>query len=343
MQDIKELNLSELKDKLRQWQYPDFHAKQILSWVYRRGVVEFAKMTDLSAGLRRKLEESFSLGNLKLKNILISRDGTEKFLLELNDGRVIEAVMIPAQARFTGCVSTQVGCKFACFFCASGMGGFKRDLTAAEILEQVLYLKYNSRARNLTHLVFMGIGEPLDNYDNVLKAVRMINSKEGLGLGARRITISTCGIVPGIRRLGDEKLQIELSVSLHGADDKTRSLLVPVNKKYPLKELISTCRDYINKTNRQITFEYVLIKDVNSDLPSAQKLTRLCKILKTCKVNLIPANPAKEKNVLAPNKLEILLFRDRLLKSGISATLRKARGEDILAACGQLGSSYEKK
>ena len=343
MKDIKELSLVELKDKLRQWQHPDFHAAQILRWIYQRGVQEFSQMTDLSAGLRRKLDENFSLGNLRLKSILASRDGTEKFLLQLGDGHLIESVMIPTQARFTGCVSTQVGCKFACLFCASGMGGFKRDLTVAEILGQVLYLKYNSQAKNLTHLVFMGIGEPLDNYDNVLRAVRTLNSKDGLGLGARRITISTCGIIPGIRRLSEEKLQIELSVSLHSADDRTRSLLVPVNKKYPLKDLIAACQEYIKKTKRQITFEYVLIKDINSSLSNAQKLTGLCRILKTCKVNLIPANIVGEKQIQPPNKLEILLFRDRLLKSGINVTLRKARGGDIQASCGQLRLRYEKK
>ncbi len=336
MQDIKELSLSELKNKLCLWQYPDFHAAQIFQWIYQRGVLEFAKMTDVPAELRRKLEENFSLGNLKLKETLASHDGTEKFLLGLNDGQAIEAVMIPAEGRATACVSTQVGCKFGCLFCASGIGGFKRNLTAAEILEEVLYLKYNSKGKNLTHLVFMGMGEPLDNYDNVLKAIRTVNSKQGLGIGARRITISSCGIIPGIERLSGEKMQIELSVSLHGADEKTRSLLVPVNKKYPLKELIAACREYIRKTNRQITFEYVLIKNINSDLPSAQKLSRICKILKTCKINLIPVNPVKEKNLLPPNKLEILLFRDWLLKSGINVTLRKSRGQDILAACGQL-------
>jgi 23S rRNA (adenine2503-C2)-methyltransferase len=343
MQDIKELSLPELKNKLRQWQYPDFHAVQIFNWIYQRGVLAFVKMTDLPAGLRRKLEENFSLGSLKLKEILVSRDGTEKFLLELKDRYVIEAVMIPAEDRATGCVSTQVGCKFGCLFCSSGLGGFKRDLSPAEILEEVLYLKYNSKGKNLTHLVFMGIGEPLDNYDNVLKAIRTVNSKDGLGLGARRITISTCGIIPGIKRLSGEKLQIELSISLHSPDDKTRSLLVPVNKKYPLRDLVAACREYIKKTNRQITFEYVLIKEINSGLPSAQKLSKISKILKTCKVNLIPANPVKEKNIQPPNKLEILLFRDWLLKSGINVTLRKARGQDILAACGQLRLSYEKK
>jgi 23S rRNA (adenine2503-C2)-methyltransferase len=336
MQDIKELGLSELKNKLCLWQYPDFHAAQIFHWIYQSGILEFAKMTDVPAGLREKLEENFSLGNLKLKEIMASHDGTEKFLLELNDGHVIEAVMIPAEERATGCVSTQVGCKFGCLFCASGIGGFKRNLTAAEILEEILYLKYNSKGKNLTHLVFMGMGEPLDNYDNVLKAIRTVNSKQGLGIGARRITVSTCGIIPGIERLMDEKMQIELSVSLHGADDKTRSLLVPVNKKYPLGELIAACREYIKTTNRQITFEYVLIKDVNSGLPSAQKVSRICKILKTCKINLIPVNPVREKNIHPPNKLEILLFRDWLLKSGVNVTLRKARGQDILAACGQL-------
>jgi 23S rRNA (adenine2503-C2)-methyltransferase len=260
----------------------------------------------------------------------------------LKDKNLIEAVIIPQDERITGCVSTQIGCKFNCRFCASGLSGFKRNLLSSEIIEEVLYLKNNSCEHKLTHLVFMGIGEPLDNYDNVIKAIRIINSKQALNIGARRITISTCGIVPGIKRLSDEDLQIELSISLHSADDRTRSHLMPINKIYPLRDLIVACRQYIKKTNRQVTFEYVLIKDINSGLQSAQKLSKILRDLRLCKVNLIPANPIKEFTIEPPNKLEILLFQDHLLKAGINVTLRKPRGEDIEAACGQLRLATQK-
>jgi 23S rRNA (adenine2503-C2)-methyltransferase len=223
------------------------------------------------------------------------------------------------------------------------MLGFTRNLTCPEMLEEVLQLKNNAKDKKLTHLVFMGIGEPLDNYDNVLNAIRTINSPHSFNIAARRITISTCGIIPEIKKLSKEGLQIELSISLHAADDKTRSALMPINKIYPLKELICACREYVKKTDRQVTFEYVLIKGINSDLQSALNLSRILKTLKLCKVNLIPANPIRELKIEPPNKLEILLFRDYLLKSGINVTLRRPRGQDIEAACGQLRLGYEKK
>jgi 23S rRNA (adenine2503-C2)-methyltransferase len=222
------------------------------------------------------------------------------------------------------------------------MLGFKRNLEVAEIINQVLYLKNNSLDSRLTHIVFMGTGEPMDNYDNVLKAIRIINADYGLNIGIRRITISTSGIIPGIRRLAEEGLQVELSVSLHSPDDKTRSKLMPVNKIYPLKELINACKEYIARTNRQVTFEYVLIKDVNSDKACADKLSKLLSGF-NCKVNLIPSNPVKPGQFLPPNKKDIQLFRERLFKSGVHVTLRKERGQDIDAACGQLRLRHEQE
>jgi 23S rRNA (adenine2503-C2)-methyltransferase len=236
-----------------------------------------------------------------------------------------------------------VGCKFACRFCASGLSGFKRNLSKGEILEEILYLKNKSKGKKLTHLVFMGIGEPLDNYDNVLAAIRIINSDTAFNIAARRMTISTCGIIPGIKRLTEEKLQIELSISLHSADNRIRSEIMPVNKIYPIENLIKACQEYIKKTDRQITFEYVLMKGINSDLQNAQKLSKILRGLRLAKVNLILANSIKEYKVEPPNKLEILLFKDYLLKQGINVTLRKPRGQDIGAACGQLRLNYEKK
>ena len=342
MKDIKDLDLRELEDILVSWGERSFHARQILSWIYKKGVTDFAAMSDLPSDLRRRLQENFYILSLKLIKKIKSHDGTEKFLFALKDKNFIEAVIIPTGKRITGCISTQAGCKFACLFCASGISGFKRNLTTPEMLEEVLYLKNSPLGEKLTHLVFMGIGEPLDNYDNVLRAIRRINSPHTFNIGARRITLSTSGVIPAIKKLSGEGLQIELSVSLHAADDKIRSRLMPINKIYPLKDLIAACRGYISKTDRQITFEYVLIKDINSGLQDALKLSKILKGL-NCKVNLIPCNAIKELKVRPPEKSEILLFRDYLLKSGINVTLRRPRGEDIEAACGQLRLRYGKK
>ena len=343
MPDIKDLNENELREILSGWGQRPYHARQILSWIYKRGIADFAAMSDIPEDLRNKLKAAFYIRALKPVEKLSSRDGTEKFLFALNDGNLIEAVVIPAEGRVTACLSTQAGCKYACSFCASGLKGFKRNLTPGEILEELLYLRNSYKQAKITHIVFMGTGEPLDNYDNVLKAIRVINSKEGFDIGARRITISTCGIIPGIKKLAEEKLQVELSISLHAADDKLRSRLMPVNKIYPLKELINACRDYIEKTNRQVTFEYVLIKGLNSDLPNAENLVKLLRGMRLVKVNLIPSNLIKECRVESPNKLEVLFFKNYLGKHGLNVTLRRSRGEDINAACGQLRLKYEKK
>ncbi|MBM3249605.1 MAG: 23S rRNA (adenine(2503)-C(2))-methyltransferase RlmN [Candidatus Omnitrophica bacterium] len=343
MQDIKDLNKEELSALLKKWQEPVYHAGQILSWIYKKGAADFSRMSDLSLSLREKLKEGFYILGLKPVSTRKSEDDTEKLLFELKDGNLIESVIIPAKERTTGCVSTQVGCKSGCRFCASGMLGFKRNLSAGEILEEVLQMNTYILPGKLTHIVFMGIGEPLDNYDNVLKAIRIINSDYSFNIASRRITISSCGIIPGIRKLAKENLQVELSISLHAAEDKTRSELMPVNKKYPLKELMACLREYISETDRQVTFEYVLIRGLNADLQSAVSLSKILKPLKLCKVNLLPANPIEELGIEPPGKLEILFFRDYLLKKGINTTLRMPRGRDIEAACGQLRLRYEKK
>lgn len=343
MQSITELNLKELEAALLAQGQPAFRAKQVFSWIYKRGARDFERMSDLPASLRRALKANFTLSSLKLAQKSLSSDGTEKFLFELKDKNLIEAVSIPAAGRVTGCVSSQAGCPFNCSFCASGSAGFKRNLTCGEIIEEVLYLKDLSAAKRLTHLVFMGTGEPLDNYENVLRAIRLINSPQAVNIGARRITISTCGLVPGIRRLAGEGLQVELSVSLHAADDKTRARLVPINKKYPLAVLLGACKDYIKKTGRQITFEYVLINGVNSALQNAKDLSIIMKGLGFCKVNLIPANPVAEHKIAPPATAEVSAFRNFLAGRGITATLRKPRGADIKGACGQLRLRYEKQ
>lgn len=340
--NIKEYSLEELKQVLQKWQEPLYHARQIFSWLYKKGARDFEGMSDLPQKLRDRLKEYFTFFDLRVAERLTSKDGTVKLLLAAADDNLLEAVSIPTAKRVTGCVSTQAGCKFACGFCASGLRGFKRNLTPGEILDQVLLLKDNSPERMLTHLVFMGTGEPFDNYDNVLKSIRVINDPEGIHIGARRITVSTCGIIPGIQRLAEEGLQIELSVSLHAADDQARSRLMPVNKKYPLALLMEVCRAYAKKTGRQVTFEYVLIRGLNSDLRSAQKLCTIVQGM-NAKINLIPANTVKECGFEAPSKEEIWGFKDFLSGHGVHVTLRRERGTDIQAACGQLRLKYEKK
>lgn len=342
MQDIKDLSLKELEAVFKGWRIPAFHTRQIFAWIYKKGATDFNQMTNLSLDLRKSLEENFYISGLKVIKALRSQDGTEKFLFGLKDENLIEAVSIPTQDRITACLSSQVGCKFSCTFCASGIRGFKRNLASGEILEELCHLKNNAKDRRITHVVFMGTGEPLDNYDNILKAIRILNAKYAFNIGSRRITISTNGLIPAIKKLADEKLQIELSISLHAGTDETRSRLMPINKLYPLKELISACKVYTHRTNRQITFEYVLIKGINSDLPSAQKLSTILKGL-NCKVNLIICNPVEGLKIEPPNRLETALFNDYLVKSGIHVTLRKSRGQDIEAACGQLRLGYVKK
>ncbi|KPK98892.1 MAG: hypothetical protein AMJ95_02130 [Omnitrophica WOR_2 bacterium SM23_72] len=342
MRDLKDFNLCELETLLQDWGFPVFHAHQIFVWLYQKKASDFNSMSDLPLDLRKKLKENFYIQGLRVAEKRISKDKTEKFVFKLWDKHFIESVLIPTKTRITVCLSSQVGCKFACRFCASGLKGFKRDLSVGEIMEQVLTLRNNSSGQKVTHIVFMGTGEPLDNYDRVLKAIRIINSDYSFHIGARRITISTCGIIPGIKRLAQEGLQLELSVSLHAAEDSSRTRLMPINKKYPLKELILACEEYIKRTGRQITFEYILMKGINSDLQNAQKLSKILKSVRPCKVNLIPSNSIEELKIGPPERVKINLFRNYLFKENIPVTVRKGRGEDIEAACGQLRLRHEK-
>lgn len=342
MQDIKEFNLKELEEKFLSLEIKAYHARQVFSWIYKKGVLDFNYMSDIPQKLREMLVDKFYISELKLLKLLKSEDGTAKLLLGLKDGNCVEAVIIPTRERVTACVSSQVGCKFGCNFCASGMLGFKRNLSVGEIIDQVIYLKDTAPDNKLTNLVFMGIGEPMDNYANVMKAIRIINSGQGFNIGARKITISTSGVIPGIESLSREELQVELSVSLHAADDKLRTALMPVNKKYPLKELIKACKEYSLKTNRQVTFEYILIKGVNADIGNARNLVKLLEGFKLSKVNIIPFNSILEFKAQTADKATIISFQDYLAKHGVHAILRKERGEDIGAACGQLRLSHVK-
>jgi len=333
MRGILDFSLQDLEGYLKKQGFPGYAAGQIFSWIYKKANYDFERMTDLSKALRNFLKRNFNILSLSSIKKHISSDRTQKFLFGLSNHQGIESVLIPTSRRLTACISTQAGCKFDCRFCASGAQGWQRNLTTGEIIEQVIYLK-DAATMRLNNLVFMGVGEPLDNYDNVLRAIRILNSPYSLNIGARRMTISTCGLIPGIERLAKENLQVELSISLHAGDNQTRTHLMPINKRYPLEKLLSACRSYFKKTKRQITFEYVLIKGVNSDLSQAKKLTKLLTGL-DAKVNLIPTSPFRDEFTV-PNKLETLLFRDILLKAGIPATIRKPRGMDIQAACGQL-------
>lgn len=342
MRELAGMGLNELAAVLKDWGEPRFRAKQVLGWIYQKAALDFDQMTDLPEPLRLRLKKECVISGLRVARDQASVDGTRKLLLRLTDGNLIEAVAIPAKKRLTGCLSSQAGCRYACVFCASGKAGFKRDLSAAEMAGEVLLLKHLSRGRDLSHVVFMGTGEPLDNYDRVLETARLINSPGALAIGARRITISTCGIIPGIRRLAQEGMQIELSVSLHAADDATRSRIMPVNRKYPLKELLKGCGDYAESTGRQVTFEYILISGLNSGLQNADRLGTILRGM-NCKVNLIPFNAVPGGEWTAPGRAQTREFRERLMKSGVQATLRMPRGQDIDAACGQLRLRYEDK
>lgn len=334
--DIKNLSTKELETRLGELVSEPYRARQISRWLYAAGVKHFDEMTDISASLRSLLKSKFHLTHLTALDSRRSRmDGTTKYLFKLEDGNTIETVFLPEKERATICLSSQVGCKFGCVFCASAPFGFVRNLTASEIIEEVLSVKRENPSANITNLVFMGIGEPFDNYDNVMKAVRIFNSKDGFNIGARRMTISTCGVIPGIKRLETEGLQIELSISLHSADNAVRSKLVPVNKKYPLSELIDACRHYTECTNRVITFEYVLIKGMNSSAGDASKLIKLLRGMKA-KVNLICYNRIRAKNYEVPSETEVKAFVETLKKGGINVTRRKSKGDDIDAGCGQL-------
>ena len=333
--DICDLSYEELTAYLRSAGEASFRVSQIFEWIYQKQVQRFDKMSNLSSALQDLLKKEFTFSEPKILQKEISSDGTTKVLCELCDGEKVETVLIPSPKRVTLCVSTQVGCKFGCRFCASGIGGWKRNLSCAEILGQILYMKMIAGKRPLSHIVFMGVGEPLDNYDHLMKAVRIINSSKGMKIAARRITISTCGLIPKIKKLAVEGLQIELAVSLHGSDNISRNVLMPVNKKYPVNDLIAACREYHKATKRQITFEYILIKDVTCTEQAAKELRRLLKGL-LCKINLIPYNPVSEFDHEAPSRNKIFAFKDRLGRYGIHATIRTPRGKDVSAACGQL-------
>ncbi|MDO8535569.1 MAG: 23S rRNA (adenine(2503)-C(2))-methyltransferase RlmN [Candidatus Omnitrophota bacterium] len=334
--DVKNISKDELIKELVRIGEKPYRATQVFRWLYKTGVKSFDEMTDLNKELREKLKDEFHITKVALLDSKRSFiDGTTKYLLKMEDSQTIESVFLPEEERTTLCLSSQVGCKFGCSFCASAPFGFVRNLKASEIMDEVLFIKAHNKDRMITNIVFMGIGEPLDNYNNVMRAIRILNDEDAFKIGARKITISTCGIIPGMERLAGEKLQVELSVSLHSPDDKIRSKLVPINKRYPLKDLIAACKDYTEQTKRIITFEYILIKGVNASEGDAFKLAKLLAGL-NCKVNLISCNQIKAKDYEAPSTDGVKYFFRTLKSRGVNVMLRKSKGEDIDAGCGQL-------
>ena len=335
-----------------QWSFEGtqaFRANQVRQWVYEREVLDFGEMTNLSADLREQLDQDWALQPMEVARLQGSEDTTRKFLWRLRDGQYIESVLIPATPgsdgqrapRLTLCVSSQVGCALACKFCASGLDGLKRNLSAGEIVGQVL-LARKEAGRRIDNLVFMGMGEPLANLPNLLPALDTLLSPEGLGIGARHITLSTSGLVPRILELAKHPAQLRLAISLHGADDQTRSRIMPINERYPVAELLKACENFVKERRKIITFEYILIDGVNDDLPQATLLAKQARKLRA-KINLIPYNKVDGLDWKRPNLKRIDAFRRRIEAGGAKVTVRMEKGHDIDAACGQLRLRQQKE
>ncbi len=342
---IYDLNMDQVKSTLVTWGEPAFRAKQIWQGIYKNLWARPEEFSNLPAALRQRLGEEFRFTSLDPGATLQSSDGeTIKTLFHLPDARAIEAVMMRYEKRRTLCISTQAGCAMGCVFCATGQMGFTRHLTAGEIVEQVLYYarELKQTGEVVTNVVAMGMGEPFHNYDNTLAAIDRLNDPEGMNLGARRFTISTVGVIPMIRRFTNENRQVNLAISLHAADDEMRASLLPINKKYPLADLIAACREYVEVTKRRITFEWALIRDVNDTPEQARKLAGWTKGM-LCHVNVIPLNPTKKYPGQATTRERAQAFCAELEKVGISATIRIRRGIDIQAGCGQLATEKTPK
>ncbi len=340
--DLRSLSFEELSEELASMGEKPFRAKQVFSWVHEKQATDFTEMTDLSKGLREALSERFFLTVLKQVDVLVSRlDGTRKYLFGLADGNVIESVWMEYRHGNSVCISTQVGCRMGCRFCASTLGGLVRNLSPGEMLEQV-YRMGRLTGKRISNVVLMGSGEPLDNYDNVVRFLRLITDKRGLHLSARSITISTCGLPEGIRRLAREGLPVTLALSLHAPNDETRRELMPIARKYSLKEVLPACDDYFEQTGRRVSFEYSLVGGVNDTREEAMALSALLG-KRGCHVNLIPVNPVKERNYVRSGRQAILDFKNVLEKNEINATIRREMGRDINGACGQLRRSYTER
>ncbi len=337
MELLLDLALPELEARLREWQQPAYRAQQVWNWVYKHGATQFAQMTNLPVALRQRLEAQFALTPFEPIAEHLSADGqTRKLALRLHDGEIIESVWMRYENRESVCVSTQAGCAMGCAFCATGQGGFRRNLTAGEIVGQVLaFARLLPPTARVTNVVFMGMGEPFANYDAVWKAVSILMAPEGLGIGARHIVISTVGLIPGIRRFAQERSQVRLAVSLHAPDNALRDQLVPVNRAYPLGPLMEAIRDYVKLTGRRVTFEYALIAGINDSPEQALALAALLRGL-PAHVNLIPLNPVPGSPWRPSPRERVRHFQAVLDERGSGCTVRLGRGTDIQAACGQL-------
>ena len=340
--DIRSFSLAELKAELESIGEKGFRAKQIYEWLHVKLVDSFEEMTNLSKALREKLEANYEILSVAMLERQVSKmDGTNKFLFELQDGHVVESVLMKYKHGNSVCISSQVGCRMGCRFCASTLDGLARNLKPSEMLGQIYQIQKISGER-VSNIVVMGTGEPMDNYDNFVKFVRLLSDENGLNISQRNITVSTCGIVPNMRRLAEEKLQITLALSLHGSTQDKRKVLMPIANKYELSEVLEACDYYFEQTGRRITFEYSLVHGVNDKDEDARELISILKP-RNCHLNLIPVNPIKERSFEKPSKKAAESFKNYLEKNGINVTIRREMGSDIDGACGQLRRRYVEK
>lgn len=338
-EDIKSLYPEELRSLILEKGLPAFRAKQIYEWIHARQASGYEEMTNLPAKLRAELAEEYPLVTAKLIDRQISSiDGTQKYLFEMPDGCLVESVLMRYRFGNSVCISSQVGCRMGCSFCASTLHGLVRSLSASEMLEQI-YAIIRETKESVSHIVVMGMGEPLDNYDNLIRFIHLLTGPEGLNLSQRSVTVSTCGIVPNIYRLAEEGLHITLALSLHAATDEQRKRIMPIANRYTIEELMKACGVYYQKTGRQVTFEYSLIRGVNDSSADAQGLTKLAKPLKA-HINLIPVNPVRERGYEHPDNAHVQAFKKELENNGVNVSIRRALGKDIEGACGQLRNRY---
>ncbi len=333
--DIKSLNLQELTEEIKSLGEPAFRAKQLYEWMHKKLARNYDEMTNIPKSLKEKCKEHFFYACVSQERVQISQiDGTQKFLFGLHDGNFIESVLMKYKFGNSVCISSQVGCRMGCRFCASTLDGLERGLLPSEMLDQIYAITRISGER-VSHVVVMGSGEPMDNYDNVLQFVRLLSDENGLNLSQRNITVSTCGLVPNIRRLADEHLQINLALSLHASNDEKRKKLMPIANTYTLEEVIDACKYYFDQTGRQLTFEYALVGGVNDTEDDAKELSEILGGLNAI-VNLIPVNPIKERDFIETERSKVIAFKNKLEKNRINATIRREMGRDIDGACGQL-------
>jgi len=339
---ITSLEFDELQALLKSWGEPKFRATQVWEGLYQQLIESPQEISNIPLDLRDRLEQHFTFNSLNPVDQLESSDGeTTKLLFALEDGSKIETVLMNYRRRHTLCISSQVGCAMNCSFCATGQMGYTRNLTAGEIVDQVMYFarQLAAEGENVTNIVFMGMGEPFHNYDEVMRSIRIMNDERGLNLGARRFTISTVGLIPGIKRFTEENTQVNLAISLHATENMRRSAMMPVNQRYPIQDLIQACREYFDATGRRVTFEWALIDGINDSVAEAEVLARLLEGL-TCHVNVIPLNPTEGFEGQKSSKENVLAFRDTLVQHGVPCTIRIRRGIDIQAGCGQLASKH---